>query len=334
MRQAQERKHTPEDLKIMQAWPLSRKIQVTQTRIMEWHERFNHKTAISFSGGVDSTVLLDLARRCYPDIPAVFMDTTIEYPEIVDFVKSKSNVTILKPQLCKICVNCAEGCFAKVIREHGICYPSKDVASVICYARQGKAWANNCLKGLNADGTRSWYKETMYKPWKFLLDSPFKISAKCCTVLKEKSLDKWYKEKGYVPIIGTLASESQRRKHAWLITGCNGFESKRKISKPLSFWTHNDILRYLRDFNIPYAADIYGEIVEDKKGKLRTTGEQRTGCSLCMVGCHLDKTNKFQRLKQHHPDIWDFGVNSLGLGEFFDFIGVNYRKECVFESEN
>ena len=327
----QEKKHTAEDLKIMQAWPLSRKIQVTQTKIMEWHERFNHMTAINFSGGIDSTVLLDLARRCYPEIPAVFMDTTIEYPEIVAFVKSKSNVTTLKPQLCKSCISCKEGCFARTIREYGICYPSKEVAKNICAARKGQTWAINRFKGLNTDGTYSWFKETRYKRWAHLVDAPFKISDKCCAVLKEKSLDKWYKETGRVPIIGTLASESQRRKNAWFITGCNGFDSKKKSSKPLSFWTHNDILRYLRDYKIPYAYDIYGDIVEDKKGKMRTTKEQRTGCSLCLVGCHLDKTIKFQRLKENHPDIWDFGINSLGLGEFFDFIGVEYGKGRINE---
>ena len=75
-----DKKYTAEDLKVMQNWTLSRKIQVTQAKIMEWHERHNHKTAVSFSGGVDSTVLLDLARRCYPEIPAVFVDTTIEFP--------------------------------------------------------------------------------------------------------------------------------------------------------------------------------------------------------------------------------------------------------------
>ena len=319
-------KHTADDLKDMQAWPLSRKIQVTQAKIMEWHERFDHRTAVSFSGGVDSTVLLDLARRCYPDIPAVFVDTTNEFPEIVEFVKSKSNVTILKPQLCKTCTNCSEGCFARVIREYGICYPSKDMAETIHYARQGKQWAQNRFAGKNNDGTESWYRKTRYPQWSFLVDSPFKISDKCCAVIKERPLDKWHKENGYVPIIGTLASESQRRRNAWLITGCNAFGAKKQVSKPLSFWTHNDILRYLRDYNIPYAG-IYGEIVEDKKGKLRTTGEQRTGCSLCVIGCHLDKTNRFQRLKQTHPDIWNFGVNSLGMSEFFDFIGVDYGAE-------
>jgi 3'-phosphoadenosine 5'-phosphosulfate sulfotransferase (PAPS reductase)/FAD synthetase len=320
------KKHTPEDLKIMQNWPLSRKIQVTQAKIMEWHERNNHKTAISFSGGVDSTVLLDLARRCYPTIPAVFCDTTIEFPEIVDFVHSKPHVTTVKPQLCDVCVQCSAGCFGKIIKEYGICYPSKEVASCINNARRGKTWATNRLLGLNADGTPSWYKEQMYKRWAFLLDSPYKISDKCCAIIKEKPLDKWYKETGNLPIIGTLASESIRRRNAWYATGCNGFDAQKKTSKPLSFWTHNDILRYLRDYKIPYAK-IYGDIVEDTKGRLKTTGEQRTGCSLCVVGCHLDKTNKYQRLKQTHPDIWEYGIHSLGLGEFFDAIGVDYGKE-------
>lgn len=62
---------TNEDLKIIQSWPLERKIRVSQLRIMEWYQHWNGKVFISFSGGKDSTVLLDLARRVYPDIEAV-----------------------------------------------------------------------------------------------------------------------------------------------------------------------------------------------------------------------------------------------------------------------
>ena len=49
----------------MQGWSLERKIRVTQTRIMEWYMRYDGQVFISFSGGKDSTVLLDLARRVY-----------------------------------------------------------------------------------------------------------------------------------------------------------------------------------------------------------------------------------------------------------------------------
>ena len=55
--------YTRQDLSVMQAWPLKRKIRVTQAKIIEWYHHYGGKVAVSFSGGKDSTVLLDLARR-------------------------------------------------------------------------------------------------------------------------------------------------------------------------------------------------------------------------------------------------------------------------------
>jgi 3'-phosphoadenosine 5'-phosphosulfate sulfotransferase (PAPS reductase)/FAD synthetase len=124
------------------------------------------------------------------------------------------------------------------------------------------------------------------------------------------------------PIIGTLASESQRRRAAWLKTGCNAFDSKKQVSKPLSFWHHTDILRYLKEYEIPYAS-IYGDIVSDKNERLRTTGSKQTGCSICPTGCHLDKESKYIRMKQTHPDLWR-KAESLGLFDLLDFVGVDY----------
>ena len=91
--------YTRQDLSVMQAWPLKRKIRVTQAKIIEWYHHYGGKVAVSFSGGKDSTVLLDLARRAFPDIPAVFVDTGLEYPEIREFVKTVPNVTWLRPEM-------------------------------------------------------------------------------------------------------------------------------------------------------------------------------------------------------------------------------------------
>ena len=91
--------YTRQDLSVMQAWPLERKIRVTQAKILEWHHHYGGKVAVSFSGGKDSTVLLDLARRAFPDLPAVFVDTGLEYPEIREFVKTVPNVTWLRPEM-------------------------------------------------------------------------------------------------------------------------------------------------------------------------------------------------------------------------------------------
>jgi hypothetical protein len=78
-------------------------------------------------------------------------------------------------------------------------------------------------------------------------------------------------------------------------------------------------LQYIRKFNIPIAP-VYGEIVKDKKGRLSTTGEQRTGCAFCPIGFHLDKVNKFQRLKISHPNLYKYCMETLGLGAFLDYV--------------
>ena len=91
--------YTRQDLSVMQAWPLERKIRVTQAKILEWYHHYGGKVAVSFSGGMDSTVLLDLARRAFPDMPAVFVDTGLEYPEIREFVKTVPSVTWLRPEM-------------------------------------------------------------------------------------------------------------------------------------------------------------------------------------------------------------------------------------------
>ena len=83
----------------MQSWDLDRKIQVTTARIMEWYEHYNGLVYVAFSGGKDSTVLLDLVRRIYPDVPAVFCDTGLEFPEIRQFAMSVENVVVLRPEM-------------------------------------------------------------------------------------------------------------------------------------------------------------------------------------------------------------------------------------------
>lgn len=318
---AKENKYTMEDLKTMQAWPLGRKIQVTQTRIMEWYLKFNGQVYVSFSGGKDSTVLLDMARRMFPDIPAVFIDTGLEYPEIRDFVKTIDNVTWLKPEMN----------FKKVITTYGYPLVSKEISNNIYYAKknieQGKITTRvQKLRGelKDNDGNSSRYN---CDKWKSLLDAPFAVSSLCCDVMKKRPAHKYNKETGRKPIIATMAEESRLRKMNWLHRGCNVFEGAHQSSQPMSFWTENDVLEYLDKYNIEYAS-VYGDIVKDENNNYSTTGCHRTGCVFCGYGCHLEKEpNRFQKLKETHPKLWNYCMKpidkgGLGMREVLEYINV------------
>ena len=63
--------------------------------------------------------------------------------------------------------------------------------------------------------------------------------------MKENPVKKYEKETDRKPIVGLMAEESARRKEAYLRTGCNSFNSNRPMSKPIGFWTKQDILKYL-----------------------------------------------------------------------------------------
>ncbi|MCM1061957.1 MAG: phosphoadenosine phosphosulfate reductase family protein [Eubacterium sp.] len=332
-------KHQMWELQQMQSVPLDIKIKMSQRRIRDWYEYWGGDVYVSFSGGKDSTVLLHIVRELYPDIPAVFIDTGLEYPEIRKFVKTFDNVTILRP----------EKTFFQVVAEYGYPVIGKEVAKTLYYARKGSEWAKKRLDGLDKDGSTSEFKKR-YVKYKPLVNAPFIISSLCCDVMKKSPAHKYEHQTGRKPIIATMAEESQQRQDAWLKNGCNAFDTERPVSNPLSFWRQQDILQYLKSFDIPYCS-VYGDIVnmnnqltffepsEDSE-QLITTGCDRTGCMFCMFGITSDKTpNRFQRLRVTHPQLYDYCIGGgeydengilkpnkrgLGIGKILDYIRIDY----------
>ena len=101
--------------------PLDAKLVHAEQVIRKWYEYWDGDVCVSFSGGKDSTVLLDIVRSVYPDTPAVFVNTGLEYPEIVKFVKTIEQVDIIRPKMN----------FRNVLKNYGYPVVSKIVAHQI-----------------------------------------------------------------------------------------------------------------------------------------------------------------------------------------------------------
>jgi len=293
-------------LKQMQSLPLEAKIIKSQQRIREWYEHWDGNVYVSFSGGKDSTVLLHLVRQLYPDVPAVFCDTGLEFPEIKEFVRQTKNVTVLRPAMS----------FRSVIQTYGYPVASKKVAGDIYKLRNHNLTDKYRSYLLNGDERGTFGK--IPERWKCLLDAPFETSSYCCDVMKKRPLKRYAKKEGRKPITGEMASEGGPREKDWMQHGCNAFDKTEPKSTPLGFWLDQDIWGYLHKFDVPYST-IYD------------MGYHRTGCIFCMFGCHLEPyPNRFQKLSQTHPKLYEYCMKpasegGLGLAEVLDYIGVDYE---------
>lgn len=301
-----------EDLKRRQELPLRVKTNLSGARIRQWYEHWQGDVYVSYSGGKDSTVLLDMVKSIYPDVPAVFCDTGLEYPEVRELALKNADV-VLKPKMN----------FKQVIEHYGYPFPSKEQA---LYIRQYRHTNSEKLRNLRWNGYPPNGSFGISKKWRFLCEAPFEVSEKCCDVMKKTPFHRYEKESGRKPFIATMATESRLRVQEYLQHGCNAFNIKRAKSTPLGFWTEQDILRYLLEHEIEYAG-CYGGIVETTEGLLETTGVNRTGCMFCMFGVQYDaEPNRFQRMQRTYPKQWDYCINKLGIGEVLDYLEIPYKE--------
>ena len=304
----------------MQNWDLDKKISLSLTKIAEFYNVFPHQIYISLSGGKDSTVLCHLVRKLYPDTPAVFIDTGLEYPEVKKFALSQENVIRLKPEMN----------FRKVIETYGYPLISKEVSQKIYEARSCPNGSAASRFDPNSEHNIKYNHRYSMAKYKYLLDSDLMISHKCCHIMKKKPAKKFEKETGLHPITGIMACESILRKSNWVRYGCNAFDGERPVSNPLSFWTEQDVLEYIVKYNLPYAS-VYGEIKQNEEGKYYTTGCERTGCVYCGFGIHKEKEpTRFQKLKQTHPQLWEYCMRDwkdggLGMKKLLEYIDVKYE---------
>lgn len=284
------------DLHTRQAWPLNQKIDHTVGAIEAFvnhckeHGRMPY---VSFSGGLNSTVLLNIARRFVdPNMPGVFCSTGNEYPEIVRFVRHTDNVTIIRPAIPP----------REVMARYGFPLVSKEQARII---RQIRTTRSDKLRSYRLYGDGARQSGVLASKWRFMTTEPYMVSEECCDKLKKRPFAKYNRETQSLSMVGTMAGESRLREQRYILQGgCNSFsDDPRKVhSAPLSIWTDADCWDYIRRFEVPYCP-IYD-----------VPGITRTGCVFCGFGAHLGGRDRFRVLYSLHPKLYQMAMNYTNNG--------------------
>ena len=326
--------------RVKQQLPYEAKVAYAELRAREFRDecaRRDLNVHISV-GGLDSITLLLFLRSIGIDCPAVSVSSLED--KSIQRIHKELGVISLKPLKSKV----------EVIREFGYPILSKEIAGKISLlqnpSEKNKTVRHAIITGETGayGGNRTGSRMQLSKKWleKFggyenetestnYAVPDFKVSDKCCYYLKEKPCDNWAKENHSVPYLGLMASEGGRREKALMRNGCNYFGSGTIRSAPFAIFSRQDLLQLALDLKVP-VPEIYGEIVRDEDGTLRTTKAQRTGCSMCGFGITLERRpHRFDQLYERNPKEWEFWMFEMGWGHVLDYIGVEWRPQIEME---
>lgn len=306
------------------------------------HEKNYHVSV----GGLDSITLLVFLRSIGIDCPAISVSSLED--KSIQKIHKKLGVIPLKSAKREDGKSWTK---VSILQEFGFPVISKEVAAKIellehpstknATVRHAIVTGETGEYGGNRTGTR------MKLPQKWLdlfagyenerenvnyKIAPFSVSSKCCYYLKEKPCDDWARENDSVPFLGLMASEGGRREKSLKMHGCNYWGKTTIRSAPFAIFSRQDLLQLALELNVP-VPEIYGKIEKDGNGKLYTTGAQRTGCSMCGFGVHLEKRpHRFDRLHDRNIQEWDFWMKRCcidnttgeryGWGRVLSYIGV------------
>ncbi len=289
----------------------------------ECNKRKINEVTVSFSGGKDSTVLLDLVLKVHKEMQlkikvVMIYATEITFPSTMKFIKHinqkyqkeyeyLADVTIVSPKKS----------WVEILSQNGYPIYSKQVSTMINRVKRAKT-KNSLTKwffGIDLDISDT-AKFKLSKNRLFLLDDKmlaewpdissdqamveyftkyqdkYFFSEKCCDFIKGN-----VKHDKRPSFIGTMAEESQLRKKSWVQHGCNIFSKEAMKSRPLSIWKQRDIWKYIQDndleINEAYGFDKTKPLAEQK---LRFT---RLGCTSCPYGSAIEDkfVEKIRELK-------------------------------------
>lgn len=332
--------------------PYSIKVAMAKDRIRSFMEEcdrrgLNYHVSV---GGLDSIVLGTLIRSMgYGAETVPFVSASLLEDKSIQEVHKELGCIVVKPLKSKV----------RILQDEGFPVLSKRIANKIdtlahpteknktvrhaiitgeC-GEQGHYATNSKMQlplrylqlfgGLDAEGEALGYK----KP-------DFKVSSRCCYYLKEAPCDIWAKEHNSVPFLGLMASEGGQRADALEENGCNYFGATTTRSCPFAFFFHSDVVHLAVDLGV-HIPQIYGDVVISDTAndfgdyEYSTSGEQRTGCSMCGFGIQLEKRpHRFDRLYGRNRKEWEFWMlkccttehgERYGWGKVLDYLGIAWR---------
>jgi 3'-phosphoadenosine 5'-phosphosulfate sulfotransferase (PAPS reductase)/FAD synthetase len=353
----------------MQSVCLEEKVKITQGTLLEFCYSVGWNVSLSFSGGADSSTLFNILCHVWQEnkklhnnskLLVLYANTSNEFMTMPKFVRYYCDYMAQKHDI-QIDLRIVKGkeTFVDVCKTQGYPVVSKKVSRMVRdvqtffkengldyddikdhidkgvesaeYLRKLNFSQQVILRLTGITGENRVCKTwAIPKKWRKLIASGYRISEKCCDVLKKAPLDLADKTLKANPIIGTLAEDSIMRRNAYLQTGCVSFKGNKVRCTPLGFWLRQDVLRYIDSNKLPIAPP-YGELICHDNGSFEFTKEHNTGCKLCLFGAQLEKQpNRIQRLKDIEPATYNFAMKpitegGLGYKEIMDYCGIAYE---------
>lgn len=347
-----QKKETPEEREarktanaLMLAGSYEAKVMHAEQKVKEWADYCDdHGKNYAVSvGGLDSITLLLFCRKVLREnVPGV--SVSVLEDKSIQRVHKQLGVIGIKPIKSKV----------QVLKEYGFPVISKQASAKIARL-QAPGDTSPIIRAYMTGDEGAWggykHNERFKLPdrWVELFGglyadmrpdlpckcAPFKVSDQCCYWLKELPAAQYQQEHNIFPFLGLMQSEGGRRQYSLRLHGCNYVGETTARSCPFNYFSRQDLLQLALDLRVP-VPEIYGEIVREPDGTLRTTKAQRTGCSMCGYGIHLDRRpHHFDLLREQNPAEWEFWMyrccedpetgEKYGWGRVLDWIGVGWE---------
>ncbi len=236
---------------------------------------------ISFSGGKDSVVLHYLIDQALPNnhIPRVFINTGIEYIDIVKFVKDladKDNRFVI--------INSSKP-IKTILETYGYPFKSKQHShNLNIYQHSGKT---KTVEKYLGEGNKSIFLCPKLLKYQFSDNFKIKISDRCCYKLKKEPIKKWMKENNKtITITGMRKEEGGNRNNLT----CAVFNSEDLVKfHPLAPIDNEWEEEYIKCNNIKLCSLYYPPF-----------NFKRTGCKGCPFSLDLQK--QLTTMKKYLPN--------------------------------